>query len=302
MHVKPFSIAFRWRFAALLAAGGAVFLVSLNLAGASRGDVPVRAQTVLGQDERTRIGDTTAYPFSAIAFVELLDAGGKAFGSCTGTFIGPDAVLTAGHCLWNSGSGRWQAEGYRIVPGKNGDSEPFGSALAANWWVPDGYAATGLVEWDWGVLVLADDAPGNAAGWMQIAILRDSTLRAADFNPAIAGYPADKERGTMWGHSRAMFELVEAFRLFYEIDTASGQSGAAIWSLGDGQHAGQVVGIHTQGTAGGALNSGSRIDEELLADLLAGCAAIGCTIDYAIEEAPPGSMPPRAHLPALARE
>src|SRR3990167_11318874 len=76
-----------------------LFAVALlpGLASARDGDVPVSGQTIIGQDERIQIADTTIYPFSALVFIELLDEFGEPFGSCSGTFIGPDAILTAGH-------------------------------------------------------------------------------------------------------------------------------------------------------------------------------------------------------------
>ncbi|MGE0599854.1 MAG: serine protease [Dehalococcoidia bacterium] len=259
---------------------------------------------VLGEDGRTRVDDTSVFPFSAIAFIELEDANDEVFGSCTATFIGPDALLTAGHCLWDKAESGWIAEHIRVIPGKDGDVEPFGSEYASDWWVPDQYALTGSSLWDWGILKLPNDLLSLDTGWLGVTVADTETLEAPDFQPAIFGYPADKPIGTMWGMIRPAFFQVEDFRLLYDIDTAAGQSGSAIWSAADGPYLGLVVGIHTQS---GLFNNGSRIDQELLDDLLAGCSAMECTIDVVTSPGkppppPPGSLPYRSYGVAIARD
>ena len=173
----------------------------------------VRAQAVLGSDERERITETSVYPFSTIAFLELEDAAGEVFGSCTGTFIGPDALLTAGHCLWDADFGDWGATHIRVVPAKDGDFEPFGSQYASDWWVPDFYAVSGSSEWDWGVIKLPNDLLSLDTGWLSVAVASTEVLEAPEFFPAIVGYPGDQDYGTMWGHVLPGFTFVDPFEL-----------------------------------------------------------------------------------------
>ena len=261
-----------------------------------RGERGVAAAAVLGSDERTRIIDTTAYPFSSVAFLELEDDQGNVFGACTGTLIGPDALLTAGHCLWDIEAGDWGAARIRVVPAKDGDFEPFGSQYAEDWWVPDAYAESGLDVFDWGLINLAGDDLTENTGWLSISVLEDAQLLAPEFFPAIVGYPGDKPRGTMWGHVTDRFLSVGAFTLAYGIDTAPGQSGAAVWSAAEGPYLGLVVGIHT---FGGLVNEGQRIDQELVDDLVSGCEAMSCSISVHSVALPPPTPEPEPPDPVL---
>ncbi len=133
-------------------------------------------------------------------------------------------------------------------------------------------------EWDFGVISMADDDLGTEVGWLTMANLQRTTLTRPDFEPAIIGYPADKSGTTMWGASKESFQDVEDFLLYYDIDTAGGQSGSAIVSLNLGEvFGGYVVGIHTTGTP--SYNFGSRVDDEFLEVVLDMCAGLGCTVD-----------------------
>ncbi|MCH8901615.1 MAG: trypsin-like serine protease, partial [Chloroflexi bacterium] len=119
-------------------------------AAAARDSADIRA--VIGVDDRTQITDTEVYPWRAIAYLEMY-RDGAIDSLCTGTFVGPDALITAAHCLYDPVLG-W-VEDIAVVPGKNGLFESYGFEWASNWWVPDAWISTGgSPDWDWGVIKL----------------------------------------------------------------------------------------------------------------------------------------------------
>jgi V8-like Glu-specific endopeptidase len=69
-------------------------------------------------DERVQISDTAPYPVSTVTYLELYDIFGFPLGQCSGTFVGPDSILTAGHCLYFFGAG-WVGNIW-VAPGNNG--------------------------------------------------------------------------------------------------------------------------------------------------------------------------------------
>ena len=239
---------------------------------------------VIGVDERVQILDTTEFPWRAISYLELYDQDGFVAGSCTGTFIGPDTLLTAAHCLYEDGIGfTWDIA---VFPGADGPDNPFGAQFAENWWVPDAWVDTGGDPlYDWGVIKMPDSDFGNTLGWFPVVVMTTDTLERADFTPAISGYPGDQVDDTQWFDQEEAFVAVGDYTLDYVIDTAAGQSGAAIFSNNLAQDfGGAIVGVHAYG--GDTSNSGSRIDEELLDDVLTGCDEMGCTIEAYIEGGP----------------
>jgi V8-like Glu-specific endopeptidase len=236
-------------------------------------------------DERVHMSDTTVPILRSIAQLELYDQFGYLMGTCSGTFIGPDAVLTAAHCLYDA-IGGW-TDSIAVVPGKNGPYEPFGYDFASNWWVPDAWIDSGgNTLFDWGIVKLPDSQLGNSVGWLSVGVMSDATLMRSDFTPAIIGYPGDKGAGNeMWGGVKNAFLNVDDFLLQYDIDTASGQSGSAIFSLNPQQpFGGTIVGIHTTGST--FYNQGSRIDIGLLYDIITGCFIMECTISAYVENGP----------------
>ncbi len=267
-------------------------------AGVSERPAPagqVTGAAIIDTDDRVQIGDTTAYPWRAIAWLGLYDADEELMGHCTGTFIGPDTILTAAHCLWNSDTETWTGD-IAVVPGKDGSYEPFGYKWAVNWWVPDAYIESGGNNlWDWGVVKLGTSELGDMVGWLQVAQLTTETLTRPDFEPAIVGYPGDKEgeeEWTMWGGIKDAFLEVGPYDLYHVIDTYPGQSGSAIFSAStaDPEIMGLIVGVHT--TGGKSYNRGARIDSELLDDIMEGCRVMKCTIMALVENTPTPTTTP----------
>ena len=72
----------------------------------------------------------------------------------------------------------------------------------------------------------------------------------------ISGYPSDKASGTQWYAARTI-DSSSPRKVRYDIDTAGGQSGAAVYRIKDGSR--YAVAIHAYG--GARVNSGTRINQ-----------------------------------------
>jgi V8-like Glu-specific endopeptidase len=253
-------------------------------------------QLVIGPDSRIQITDTTVDPFRKIVDIWAGNPDTGESSGCTGTFIGARVILTAAHCIWDTDFNGWP-ELVVVTPGLNIDHEPFGSAEATNLWVPQEWIDTQgdiftASEWDYGLIVLNDDALGNTVGTMVIGVLDDDALNAPDFNPMTAGYPGDKPDGTMWFGSEPAFTAVTAVGLEHAIDSFQGQSGSAVWRAADQL----IVGIESYETA--EINIARRITQDVIDDYIAVCQQLGCTFNVAIDGDPP---PPTEVDPAFQR-
>jgi glutamyl endopeptidase len=227
-------------------------------AGAGSTAAPVESgkpESVIGADGRVQITPTTSYPSRAIAYL-LVTWKNNAQGSCTGWFIGPRTVITAGHCVWNtaSGSAHGWAKSIVVYPGRNGASLPYGSTTAHQLFSVTGWTSSASTNYDYGAIE-TNSAKGNTVGWFGFSWQSSNSFPGTY---TVRGYPGDKPTATMWTMSGAITH-VNTYRLWYNMDTYGGQSGSPLYKPGCTTYCG--VGIHTYGTSVSPYfgNSATRI-------------------------------------------
>lgn len=177
-------------------------------------------ESVIGTDERARVTDTTAFPNRAIASLVMTFPDGDYL--CTGWFIGPDVLATAGHCVYDPFQQTFASK-IRVYPGRNGDTLPYGSAKSTMLYTNRCWKKTASPECDYGAIKI-NKPLGNTVGWFGFGYYNaDSSLLNKKVN--VRGYPGDKPQGTMWT-MKGTIEQVTSTRFGYSIDTFGGQSGS----------------------------------------------------------------------------
>jgi glutamyl endopeptidase len=232
-------------------------------------------ESVIGIDERVRIVDTDLPPWRMIAALRMRGpSGAGAIG--TGWFIGPKTVLTAGHCVFSTHFfGGWAAS-IDVIPGLRGagtdpDLQPYGRVTSERLSSVDRWTEHEDADFDMGCIHL-DEPLGDTVGWFALATMTPEELTGSVVN--VSGYPADRGMGNEQYHAASSVLSVTERRLFYEVDTFGGQSGAPVWIQPDGG-APLAVGIHAYGTGGTpstlgiVANSAPRIIPEVLEQLKA---------------------------------
>ena len=225
---------------------------------------PPMIEAVIGNDDRVQITNTSAYPWRAHASL-LITARDNSQWIGTGWFIGPHTLATAGHCVYIKNSGVPGRDGWvksmSVMPGRNGNTLPYGSVVSTNFRTVNGWANSGDQNYDYGAIIIPTQL-GSTTGWFGFGAWSDSDLVASWAN--ISGYPGDKPAGTQWYHSRKVVS-VGSRKVYYDVDTAGGQSGSAVYRIISGARYGMA--IHAYG--GTTTNSGTRITSPVFNNLRA---------------------------------
>jgi glutamyl endopeptidase len=226
--------------------------------GSSKGYIPKGLSTVkppqpivIGSDDRSQITNTTAFPYSAICYIEIVFPNNNAYIG-TAWMYAKNVAMTAGHCVYSASDGGW-AKSVTVYPGRNGGSTPFGSTYATTLSAPNGWTKDNSSDYDWGLLVLNNNI-GDNTGYFG-ATWTSSSL--AGNHVSVTGYPGEKNK-TLWKMNGKITSST-ANKVFYQMDTTGGQSGCPVYSK-DGDNT-RAVAIHTTGS--NSSNSGTRITKAL---------------------------------------
>ncbi len=215
--------------------------------------------SVIGPDGRLKVNDTTYFPWTTVVKIhgnfknESLD--------CTGWMLGVSTVATAAHCLYDFGGQNVFASNLVITPALNSDSvdsTPFGSCEWDRLWITNLWQTTGNHKYDYGVIGLKCRV-GEETGYLSYKTMTDAQIDGQPVN--VTGYPLDKGGTTMWFGLGNVLESHPDY-LYYDNDTAGGQSGAPVWELVSDSCLDCVVAIHIAPGAGD-FNVGVRITDDL---------------------------------------
>ena len=209
-------------------------------------------QGKLGPDNRVRITNTTAYPNSAICYMEIKFPDDDDLYVGTAWMYGKRVAMTAGHCVYDASLGGW-ADWVRIYPGSNGGTSPYGIYYASVLHTDTKDVESEDSDYDWGLLEFSSDI-GSSTGYFGASWTTSSLVGT---NVVVRGYPGEKN-AQMWSMSGSI-AASGTFKLSYYIDTTGGQSGSPVYK-NDGNY--RSVGIHTNYNWLG-YNQAERIDESL---------------------------------------
>lgn len=199
---------------------------------------------------------TLLFPMNTICFLEVDTGGGRFVHQGTGTLIAPQVVLTAKHVLMDVDPGFPPCEvarhfdpcrffpRMRVTPGADlqaaaGQQRPAQPSSI----IADRTRFRVHPNLDFGIIILP--TPFTRPNQFMMLQARGDERTATLLT--IAGYPCDKPKGTMWGHSSPIpLTDVTPTHLRYTIDTCPGHSGSPIWLLGNDEIR-LLLGVHTGG-------------------------------------------------------
>lgn len=178
---------------------------------------------IVGKDNQYRIRNTKVNPYRKVVRVYMQFPGGGSYVG-SGTMIAPDLVLTAGHNVYDINKDRWASK-VQVVPAQNGNSAPYGTYTASNYFILRDYktvSSANQFQYDVAVIKLSRKVSG--VGYLPIS--KGGHVGQRVQVPGYPSYSSSKD-----GYMYTMFGNItqrERNLFLFPMDTEAGQSGGPI--------------------------------------------------------------------------
>lgn len=197
--------------------------------------------------------DPKVFPNSTITYLRIghdTTGDGKADTWFTGTgfIVGPDVMVTAGHCFWSEEYG-WAKEVRTYLKYEHGKTTQY--YYPSYWIYSNEYIENGNSEYDWCVVIMQQNV-GAMTGWLGFGV--SESLVGKDINVAGFAYTDDYSNLCQFQSAGQIISQKER-TLNYNASTKRGQSGGPVFDSN-----GVAWGIHAYG---GPSNSGCVIKSSL---------------------------------------
>lgn len=230
----------------------------------------VESRSVIGNDDRVQITDTTAMPYQSTVFIGANGVLGS------GSVIGKNTVLTAAHVVSGIKDNPNTDSNY-VIPGRNGATLPYGKFQIKEVHIFKHYLTTSSTSDDVAVLTLEpNDGKGIGDIVKQKPIILTDTVTIGD-NVSSTGYLGDKKWGTQWEAKGKIIGKQTNSLIDYDFDTFGGQSGSSVFN---DKH--QIIVVHSAG--GGNRNVGVKLNSEKIDFILEHIGEASTPIEIAPKE------------------
>ena len=211
---------------------------------------------VIGSDDRVTVKNTSAYPYSAIAYMKVHARCGCDW-TCSGFMVGPRGLLTGAHCVVCSTHHKTASRITFYFGYKKKGKYFYKYDGETNYWYGTDCSGTNYSEWDYAYIRLKKRV-GDKTGWFGTATMSDSAISSKFLT--VAGYRDGKLKYDTG------FATVESPRLIsYQADTEPGTSGCPVYYKENGNV--YAVAINVASNTYYKKNLARRIDSWLFDDM-----------------------------------